>query len=141
VSAAQPGRLRERLPAYPQSIGLLRRAVVQFAVACGASERQRKDIAVAVSEALTNVVKTRLRQTRPPAASARAGWGGGGGNERRSGTLACPAVAGGADMLSGAFRDTLWNQTIPDTLRGAWPVHRNVVVHRNVFSDILWATR
>jgi anti-sigma regulatory factor (Ser/Thr protein kinase) len=35
----------------------LRRAVVEFAGACGASERQREDIAVAVSEALTNVVK------------------------------------------------------------------------------------
>ncbi len=28
------------------------------------------------------------------------------------------AVAGGADMLSGVFRDTLWNQTIPDHMRG-----------------------
>ena len=27
-------------------------------------------------------------------------------------------LAGGADMLSGIFRETLWNQTIPDTLRG-----------------------
>ena len=27
-------------------------------------------------------------------------------------------LAGGADMLSGIFRDTLWNQTIPDSLRG-----------------------
>jgi hypothetical protein len=28
------------------------------------------------------------------------------------------AVAGGADMVSGLFRMTLWNQTIPDRLRG-----------------------
>jgi MFS family permease len=28
------------------------------------------------------------------------------------------AVAGGADMLSGMFRMTIWNQTIPDHLRG-----------------------
>jgi MFS family permease len=28
------------------------------------------------------------------------------------------AVAGGADMASGIFRATLWNQTIPDELRG-----------------------
>jgi MFS family permease len=28
------------------------------------------------------------------------------------------AVAGGADMLSGIFRMTIWNQTIPDHLRG-----------------------
>jgi len=28
------------------------------------------------------------------------------------------AVAGGADGISGIFRMTMWNQTIPDTLRG-----------------------
>jgi MFS family permease len=32
--------------------------------------------------------------------------------------LGCLLVAGGADMVSGIFRDTLWNQTIPDELRG-----------------------
>jgi MFS family permease len=32
--------------------------------------------------------------------------------------LACLTVAGGADMVSGIFRDTLWNQSIPDSLRG-----------------------
>jgi MFS family permease len=32
--------------------------------------------------------------------------------------LACLVVAGAADMYSGVFRDTLWNQTIPDALRG-----------------------
>lgn len=32
--------------------------------------------------------------------------------------LACLVAAGAADMLSGIFRDTLWNQTIPDSLRG-----------------------
>jgi MFS family permease len=32
--------------------------------------------------------------------------------------LACLVVAGAADMVSGIFRDTLWNQTIPDHLRG-----------------------
>src|ERR1039457_3300258 len=32
--------------------------------------------------------------------------------------LACLVLAGAADMLSGIFRDTLWNQTIPDSLRG-----------------------
>jgi MFS family permease len=32
--------------------------------------------------------------------------------------LACLVVAGGVDMVSGIFRDTLWNQTIPDHLRG-----------------------
>ncbi|MBF6589358.1 MAG: MFS transporter, partial [Ktedonobacterales bacterium] len=28
------------------------------------------------------------------------------------------ALAGGADMISGLFRGTIWNQTIPDALRG-----------------------
>ncbi|HJZ82921.1 MAG TPA: MFS transporter [Pyrinomonadaceae bacterium] len=32
--------------------------------------------------------------------------------------LVCLAVAGGADMVSGLFRMTIWNQTIPDHLRG-----------------------
>jgi MFS family permease len=32
--------------------------------------------------------------------------------------LAFLVLAGWADMLSGIFRDTLWNQTIPDALRG-----------------------
>ncbi|MCA1591476.1 MAG: MFS transporter [Acidobacteria bacterium] len=32
--------------------------------------------------------------------------------------LLCLALAGGADMLSGLFRSTIWNQTIPDHLRG-----------------------
>ncbi|MFG2722104.1 MFS transporter [Streptomyces sp. NPDC048416] len=32
--------------------------------------------------------------------------------------LACLAVAGAGDMLSGLGRSTIWNQTIPDELRG-----------------------
>jgi MFS family permease len=32
--------------------------------------------------------------------------------------LACLAAAGAADMISGIFRSTIWNQTIPDELRG-----------------------
>jgi MFS family permease len=32
--------------------------------------------------------------------------------------LACLAIAGGADAISGMFRMTMWNQTIPDGLRG-----------------------
>ncbi|GAA2852169.1 MFS transporter [Streptosporangium fragile] len=34
------------------------------------------------------------------------------------GVLAFLAVAGAADMISGVFRATIWNQTIPDELRG-----------------------
>ena len=33
-------------------------------------------------------------------------------------TLLCLALAGGADMMSGLFRQVIWNQTIPDSLRG-----------------------
>ncbi|HEX5046795.1 MAG TPA: MFS transporter [Gammaproteobacteria bacterium] len=32
--------------------------------------------------------------------------------------VACLVVAGGADMVSGLFRMTIWNETIPPTLRG-----------------------
>jgi MFS family permease len=32
--------------------------------------------------------------------------------------VGCLAVAGGADAVSGIFRMTMWNQTIPDALRG-----------------------
>jgi MFS family permease len=32
--------------------------------------------------------------------------------------LACLVAAGAADMMSGLFRDTLWNRTVPDELRG-----------------------
>jgi MFS family permease len=32
--------------------------------------------------------------------------------------LAALALAGAADMVSGIFRSTIWNQTIPDRLRG-----------------------
>jgi MFS family permease len=32
--------------------------------------------------------------------------------------LACLAIAGGADGISGIFRMTMWNETIPDALRG-----------------------
>jgi MFS family permease len=32
--------------------------------------------------------------------------------------LVCLGAAGAADMISGIFRGTLWNQTIPDRLRG-----------------------
>ena len=63
------GRLRERLPARPQSIGLLRRAVVEFASDCGATESQRESIAVAVSEVLSNVVKHAYVGRDTPAAA------------------------------------------------------------------------
>ncbi|HEX3922476.1 MAG TPA: MFS transporter [Streptosporangiaceae bacterium] len=55
-------------------------------------------------------------------ALAAAGWGlaiaGFGLAPDIGAALALLVAAGGADMLSGIFRDTLWNQTIPDALRG-----------------------
>jgi MFS family permease len=32
--------------------------------------------------------------------------------------VVCLALAGGADMVSGIFRSTIWNQTIPEEMRG-----------------------
>jgi hypothetical protein len=43
------------------------------------------------------------------------GWTGG---IRRHGLAVCLAAAGAADMVSGLFRMTIWNQTIPTKLRG-----------------------
>ena len=34
------------------------------------------------------------------------------------GTMLCLVLAGAADMVSGLFRATIWNQTIPDSMRG-----------------------
>jgi len=55
-------------------------------------------------------------------ALAAAGWGlaitGFGLAPDLAVALGCLFAAGAADMLSGIFRDTLWNQTIPDRLRG-----------------------
>jgi len=33
-------------------------------------------------------------------------------------TMLCLVLAGAADMVSGLFRATIWNQTIPDSMRG-----------------------
>jgi len=51
-----PGDVHERLAARPDSVARLRHAVVTFAARSGASVRQREDIALAVSEALSNAV-------------------------------------------------------------------------------------
>jgi MFS family permease len=64
----------------------------------------------------------RVRRHGRAIALAAAGWGlaiAGFGLAPDVGVaLALLVAAGGADMLSGIFRDTLWNQTIPDALRG-----------------------
>ena len=56
MSTGYQPRLQERLPALPENIAPLRRAVVGHAACHGASDHQRDDIALAVSEALSNVV-------------------------------------------------------------------------------------
>lgn len=49
-------RLHERLPAQAENIGRLRHAVVNFARRNGATDRQLDDVALAVSEALSNAL-------------------------------------------------------------------------------------
>jgi anti-sigma regulatory factor (Ser/Thr protein kinase) len=49
-------QLHERVPARPESIAPLRKAVVRFAAGNGASAPERDDIALAVTEALGNAV-------------------------------------------------------------------------------------
>jgi anti-sigma regulatory factor (Ser/Thr protein kinase) len=56
VVICPPAALHEQLAARPQSIGRLRRAVVEFAGSRGASSGQCATIALAVSEALSNAV-------------------------------------------------------------------------------------
>lgn len=56
VAAGSRVRPRQRTVARAASVGPLRRGVVAFAAAGGASERQREDVALAVSEALNNAV-------------------------------------------------------------------------------------
>jgi anti-sigma regulatory factor (Ser/Thr protein kinase) len=50
-------QLDERVPARPECIARARHAVVDFAALSGASDSDLEDIAVAVSEAVTNVVQ------------------------------------------------------------------------------------
>jgi serine/threonine-protein kinase RsbW len=50
-------QLDERVPARPECIAVARHAVVDFAALSGASDSDLEDIAVAVSEAVTNVVR------------------------------------------------------------------------------------
>ena len=54
--ACRAHALHQQLPARPQSIGRLRHAVAEFADSSGASAGQCANIALAVSEALSNAV-------------------------------------------------------------------------------------
>jgi anti-sigma regulatory factor (Ser/Thr protein kinase) len=46
----------QRFPARPESVGALRRAVDDYAENGGIAERRREDVALAVSEAVSNVI-------------------------------------------------------------------------------------
>ena len=64
----------------------------------------------------------RIRRHGLVIALSAAGWGlamaGLGLSPDLYAALACLVAAGAVDMVSGIFRETLWNQTIPDELRG-----------------------
>jgi serine/threonine-protein kinase RsbW len=66
-------QLSEPRPAVPECIGPLRRAVVGIAAGEGATERRLDDIALAVSEALTNVVRHAYPPGQPGAMTVHAG--------------------------------------------------------------------
>jgi anti-sigma regulatory factor (Ser/Thr protein kinase) len=57
MSVDHERRLLERVPVRRESIRPLRCAVVGFARSCGASDEQCEDVALAVSEALSNTVE------------------------------------------------------------------------------------
>ncbi len=63
AAVGQHRQVDERAPARAESVAPLRRAVIEFATAYGATKRQREDIAVAVSEALTNAVQHGYRDS------------------------------------------------------------------------------
>jgi anti-sigma regulatory factor (Ser/Thr protein kinase) len=56
VPTRYQARLQERCAARPESIAPLRRRIVAYAGDHGASQRQLEDIALAVSEAVSNAV-------------------------------------------------------------------------------------
>jgi|tagenome__1003787_1003787.scaffolds.fasta_scaffold20977071_2 serine/threonine-protein kinase RsbW len=61
-----PESLSRSLPATPESVGRLRRAVAEFAHGHGASARALDSVNLAVSEALTNVVVHAYRDAAAP---------------------------------------------------------------------------
>jgi MFS family permease len=76
----------------------------------------------AVAASATSGWAGRVHRHGRAIALAAAGWGlaitGFGLAPDIAVALALLVLAGGADMLSGIFRATLWNQTIPDAMRG-----------------------
>jgi anti-sigma regulatory factor (Ser/Thr protein kinase) len=74
VQVSRSSRLEHQLPARPESIAALRRAVVDFAAGGGASQRLREDIALAVSEAVSNVVLHAYAHSTTPGDVRVAAW-------------------------------------------------------------------
>jgi MFS family permease len=76
----------------------------------------------ALAASATSGWAVRVRHHGRAIALAAAGWGlaitGFGLAPGIGVALALLVLAGCADMLSGIFRETLWNQTIPDSMRG-----------------------
>ncbi len=70
VSDRWTERLDECLPAHPHSVALLRHAVTGLALDGGASQRQCEDIALGVSEAVSNVVRHAYQRNDPTGAVA-----------------------------------------------------------------------
>lgn len=56
MQAHREANLHHRLPARPENVAPLRHEIASYALDRGASQRQREDIALAVSEAITNAV-------------------------------------------------------------------------------------
>ena len=75
-----------------------------------------------VVAALTSGWTARVHRHGLAIVLAATGWGAGmalaGLSTGLLAMLLCLAVAGAADTISGVFRSTVWNQTIPDELRG-----------------------
>ncbi|MCP2262011.1 putative arabinose efflux permease, MFS family [Streptoalloteichus tenebrarius] len=81
--------------------------------------------AIAVGSLLGSVTSgwtSRVHRHGMAVAVAAAGWGAGialaGVVDNLGLVLVCLMAAGAADMISGLFRSVIWNQSIPDQLRG-----------------------
>jgi diguanylate cyclase (GGDEF)-like protein len=83
-------RPRERRAARAASVGPLRRGIVAFATAAGASERQLENIALAVSEALNNAVLHAYAGRNEPGSVAVDAWT----SERSLHVVVCDEGAG-----------------------------------------------
>jgi MFS family permease len=112
--------LAAMLLAYPSSLFPFLAAALHASWATGLMFSA--EAAGAVLASVTSRWIGRVHRYGRAIALAAAGWGAamtGLGLARDLGAaLACLVAGGAADMVSGTFRDTLWNQTIPDDLRG-----------------------